>query len=479
MPVDYSKWDKLELSDDEDFECHPNVDKASMVRWRQADIHRKRRERKDKLQALAEESTTTRKAITALTQITRLPPSTNPAALTPAITLLNADFQKWEQELRESYLKAMMRERDARWGAPEPDAFVQGRVPYGTYTEGILAALNPTPEARGERDTADVKAALEKSVDEAIRKLETRQRELDAEVQREEAEAKKKLTTDDLKEGFNKTIVSKPAAAPPSTTKTSQKTIETIHTPSIATTSATAAPAAGATQPTEEEDDDEADHITFPPAQLFADALNLDQSFGIISAHPALVSQRYSDMILAEGFRMEMARKPKEAKRCVHQALLLQYCSLLGKDGVNLFFARLRSSQPSATAMFLKDVNETYTRIQTRVRTLHAEQAQQEAAERAALQQRLEACTLPDGSYALPVGEEADEKERRRAEVFAGLERAFQRALLLSDVDEINAHLASLSKTEGEELVRRCSEVGLLDLEIEGGDGDGGEEEDA
>jgi cell division cycle protein 37 len=42
--MDYSKWDKIELSDDEDFECHPNVDKKSFIRWKQADIHQKRKE---------------------------------------------------------------------------------------------------------------------------------------------------------------------------------------------------------------------------------------------------------------------------------------------------------------------------------------------------------------------------------------------------------------------------------------------------
>src|SRR3990170_8518775 len=52
MPIDYSKWDKLELSDDDDFECHPNVDKASFIRWKQADIHQKREERRQKIEAL-------------------------------------------------------------------------------------------------------------------------------------------------------------------------------------------------------------------------------------------------------------------------------------------------------------------------------------------------------------------------------------------------------------------------------------------
>src|SRR5436190_2254857 len=56
MPIDYSKWDKLELSDDDDFECHPNVDKASFIRWKQADINQKREDRRRKIDVLALET---------------------------------------------------------------------------------------------------------------------------------------------------------------------------------------------------------------------------------------------------------------------------------------------------------------------------------------------------------------------------------------------------------------------------------------
>lgn len=52
MPIDYSKWDKIELSDDEDFDCHPNIDKASFVRFKQREIHRQRQERRERIQQL-------------------------------------------------------------------------------------------------------------------------------------------------------------------------------------------------------------------------------------------------------------------------------------------------------------------------------------------------------------------------------------------------------------------------------------------
>lgn len=52
MPLDYSKWDNLELSDDSDIEVHPNVDKRSMIRWKQQAIHQERAERRAKMDQL-------------------------------------------------------------------------------------------------------------------------------------------------------------------------------------------------------------------------------------------------------------------------------------------------------------------------------------------------------------------------------------------------------------------------------------------
>ncbi|KAI7604350.1 hypothetical protein KC343_g14135, partial [Hortaea werneckii] len=52
MPVDYSKWDALELSDDSDIEVHPNVDKRSFIRAKQGQIHQERVARKHRITTL-------------------------------------------------------------------------------------------------------------------------------------------------------------------------------------------------------------------------------------------------------------------------------------------------------------------------------------------------------------------------------------------------------------------------------------------
>src|SRR5271156_988403 len=51
-PVDYSRWEKLELSDDSDIEVHPNVDKRSFIRAKQNQIHQQRYERRQEIATL-------------------------------------------------------------------------------------------------------------------------------------------------------------------------------------------------------------------------------------------------------------------------------------------------------------------------------------------------------------------------------------------------------------------------------------------
>ena len=59
-----------------------------------------------------------------------------------------------------------------------------------------------------------------------------------------------------------------------------------------------------------------------------------------ISRNPAVVAEKETDGLLIEAFNSQIAGKEDYAKQCVHQALLLQYCRQLGRDGVALFFRR-------------------------------------------------------------------------------------------------------------------------------------------
>ena len=53
MPIDYSKWKNIEISDDED-DTHPNIDTPSLFKWRH-EARVQRMEEFDKKKREAEE----------------------------------------------------------------------------------------------------------------------------------------------------------------------------------------------------------------------------------------------------------------------------------------------------------------------------------------------------------------------------------------------------------------------------------------
>jgi hypothetical protein len=64
MPLDYSKWKDIEVSDDED-ETHPNIDTASLFRWR----HQARMERMEKAKQTRDEMEYNKKEFKSQTEV--------------------------------------------------------------------------------------------------------------------------------------------------------------------------------------------------------------------------------------------------------------------------------------------------------------------------------------------------------------------------------------------------------------------------
>ncbi|KAJ3290119.1 hsp90 co-chaperone Cdc37 [Borealophlyctis nickersoniae] len=451
----------------------PNVDKASMVRWRQAEVHRQRRIRKDKLEALGKETNINAKAVAALETLSASPEASSIGTLLTHLEKLRADFAEWTNTLKKEVWEAQFLDRHPRWAPPEPEEFVEKRVQLGDLVAGIIAKLSGLSD---DAQREHVVRVLEEEVKAAVETIWKRQKEVDLEVKKEHEEAEKKLTSDQLHEGFNKTVLTKNKPPPEGGSgiqrKEKEKVIETIHDPS-------SKPAQSA--PASEEEDDEADYITYAPAEAFAKISDMDESYKYLGEHPELATQKYSDEILAEAFRQQMDGNEKLAKCCVTQGLLLQ----------------LRAPAPNARDMFYKDVEDTYDRIAKRVQVLAQERFEKEIAERELLERRLELARQEDGTLKLPIPQDATEEDRKRAAVFDELPHQFQgayaafrgtqvckiglnnllnvriapsgnaEALLMGDADKINAFLGSVSKEEAERVVKKCAEVNLLELEVE------------
>ncbi|KAJ7644223.1 hypothetical protein FB45DRAFT_1115105 [Roridomyces roridus] len=441
MPLNYAKWDQLELSDDSDIEGHPNVDHKSLVRWKQRDIHEKREQRKFKIQTLR----------------ANIDCNNCPAALT------SSDLDK----PRTVYFNSL--------------TCPSGNDPNNrehTYDFMILSLLQQV----GQTARVTVK---EQGVSDDQREDKLGQLLVDgiaehaATLEEELQEQKKHITSDDMRDGFaNKYVPPKPEPAPlpiaakldkPSKpkTKTTTTEIEVINAPKEQ-------PAEDAE--TEEDDlDDDIANLT-PSLEAFSriPLKAFEQSFHYIQQHREVVVAGASDSLLGAAFKAQYGNKPKYAKQCVHQSLLLQYGDKLGVDGLGIFFKKMIAGDKRAEMVFMDDVEKTYAHLAHRVK-LSQEEAKKGGRETIMLASENEGditFNVPSGpppeELVLGEGMEGmDIDEVRKAlqlrwEIFQGLPENLQKALQTEELTEVNKVLGDMEVPEAEEVLERLDMAGII-----------------
>jgi len=198
-------------------------------------------------------------------------------------------------------------------------------------------------------------------------------------------------------------------------------------------------------------------------------------SLNFISSNPSILTERESDGLLVDAFDNQMEGHAKYAKQCVNQALLIQYCRQLGKDGVGLFFRRITTRGHQAGKLFTDDVNETYNKIKVRV----AELAKQKADEPAEGEEQIQLHAvdpnttinitvprpIPTDLTASTSQPPPTEDEIAARHIFESFPPGFQRALESGKLDEVNRVLGKMSVEEAEEVVAKLGEGGMLNLE--------------
>ena len=342
MPVDYSKWDALELSDDSDFEPHPNVDKRSFIRAKQNQIHQQRAERKHQIETLKYER------------------MINDGLLRRIDTLL-AELRSHESEVKDRnaflYQALIASAGDADDDeAPPPPGGVhskEGPVRYSQMMGSLADQVKK--EVEGEEDWFH---AFIKGVEGHRKKVTGLQKQLVEKLAELEKEETRKITSEHIRDGFNSTMVSKGSGS-----TTTNKTVEVLNPgalkkPPLNSMDSTASGAEGdidedigalqknssSSHAASEEDNEDSVEPTALGKQ-FAKLKYGDYQacLAFISSHPEILTERETDGLLVEAFEAQMKGEETYAKLCVHQALLTQYCRALGRDGVGLFFKRYLS----------------------------------------------------------------------------------------------------------------------------------------
>ncbi|KAI0669237.1 Cdc37 N terminal kinase binding-domain-containing protein, partial [Trametes maxima] len=481
MPLNYSKWDKLELSDDSDIESHPNVDKKSLIRWKQRDIHEKREMRKHRIAQL--------KADIACNEV------------------LKPRLQRIAQEVEAQGAPQFSSLVERFKTNPSPEAPPTNSPEQKSYDEMLLSLMlqvwEDTKKKGVEKDDPKLSDALVAGLKAHLAKMDEHQGKLKKDLAEEEEEQTKKITMEDLHEGFESHYVPPQPAPPPikgaihpDKPKEKVTEIEVLNPKGVqsAPFGAPSTSSAASSSKSAADDYDELPELT-PSLTEFSHIpiRGYEQSWEFIKAHRDVYVPGASDALLVAAFRAQSDGKVKWAQQCVHQSLLLQYCEKLGKDGPSMFFRKMISGDPRATPIFEKDVADTYAHLVERVRISKAEESA--AGEQIQLMPENPGQSIsfnvPDGpppehlELEGPGFENVDIADVRKAlqmrwDVFQGFDKPLQEALKTQDLDEVNKVLGALSVPRAEEVVRLLDLAGILSFS-EGGVRDetgGGDEAD-
>jgi cell division cycle protein 37 len=198
-----------------------------------------------------------------------------------------------------------------------------------------------------------------------------------------------------------------------------------------------------------------------------------DASQKMIAQHPSILTERESDALLILAFDKQLDGDEKFARQSVHQALLIQYCRQLGKDGVGLFFRRVTTKDHQARKLFLDDVNSTVAKIKERVKKFEKERAEEKGVEQIQLHAVDPSTTinirvpppLPTDLAAKSDSPPPTEDQILGRRIFESFSPGLRRALESGSLDEINKVLGKMSVDEAEDVVNKLSEGGILSVE--------------
>ena len=339
MVVNYSKWDALELSDDSDIEVHPNVDKRSFIRAKQNQIHQQRLQRKHEISTLGYERIIN-------------------DGLLGRIDKLLASLRKHADQASggnpdEFMMQALMEcaGDSSQDKPPDPPAGVHYKEEQPLYSQMLAGLVDQVKKEAGSEPKDWYKSYVD-GVEQHKTKVQNLQKELLAKLNQLEKEEGSKITSESIHEGFNISSVSKEKEKPKPKPKPKAEAVEVLNPGSVKKDPLRRLDSGGQTSgadadvdepgPTEDVEDEET-HIE--PSKLGKEFAKIKigdykACLNFISEHHEVVKEKEENGLLMEAFNAQSDGKSAYAKQCVHQALLLQYCRSLGRDGVGLFFKR-------------------------------------------------------------------------------------------------------------------------------------------
>ncbi|KAI1365225.1 hypothetical protein F5Y08DRAFT_304773 [Xylaria arbuscula] len=446
MPVDYSKWDNLELSDDSDIEVHPNVDKRSFIRAKQNQIHAERQQRRLQIETLKYERIINDGLIKRI------------SALLAELKANAVEAQTNEAEVAfRAVMQSAGKPEDDK--VPSPPEGVHSNIGESpTYTKMMAVLLDQVNTTLNEKKPESRYTAMVEEIEGHLDKVQDLQRQLLEKLAELEKESRK-ITSEGIHTGFDSSYVAKSTSSTSGEKKDDSK-VELLN------------PNFSASKPGESEgtsaadlEDDDAEIEASPDARKFAEikASEYRESHAFITSHPHILSEKETDGILVMAFDAQLQNKDDIARNYIHQALLLQYCRSLGRDGVSLFFKRIATKGHQAQDIFYKDVQDTYFRIKSRTTEINAQRvAEGESREIEQIQLH---SVEPGTEIKIRIPAENSEEDKHGRRIFEGFAPDMRKALETGSLDKVNEVLGKMKVPEAEEVVGLLSEAGILSVE--------------
>ncbi|KAE8380283.1 Cdc37 N terminal kinase binding-domain-containing protein, partial [Aspergillus bertholletiae] len=447
MVLDYSKWDALELSDDSDIEVHPNVDKRSFIRAKQAQIHQQRMQRRHEIETLKYERIINDGLLSRIDQLLKSLQQHEGSAKNP------------EELVFQVLMESASNPSEDQPPAPPAGVYTHEKE-QPKYSQMMSSLVDQVKKEMSEISSDKLLKEYIKGVQGHKDKVLGLQKELLEKLAELEKEERSKITSDQIHTGFDTSFVSKSDSKGKETEAKKAESVELLNP--------TALSGASSQNMTTDEDEEDPENMKASDlAKRFAKINRNDYRtlLQFVSEHPEIVAEKETDGLLVEAFNSQMEGKEDYARTCVHHGLLLQYCRSLGRDGISLFFKRITTKDHQASTLFRNDVNETYNKIKTRA----AELAKDGSASNdpAGVEQIQLHAVDPNTKITIniPAAESSEPVEVEARKIFESFSNEMQQALNSESLDEVNKVLGKMSVEEAEDVVEKLGQSGMLSLE--------------
>lgn len=437
------------------------MDKRSFIRAKQAQIHQEREHRRLQIKTLKYERQINEALIQRIT------------SLLAALKAHAADVENKTRSPGEIAFAAVMESAaglkpEDDQPPPRPEGVHGAEEKMPSYSKMMATLLDQVNQAMEEKKVTQEEryGAMVAEIEDHLSKVTGLQKDLFKKLAELEKEEGSKITSESIHTGFDSSHVNNSKAADDGK-KGSSTQLELLN-PSFNASPPTEAGSSSKAAATSADDDDEEVEAS-PAAKQFAKIKIGDYgaSMDFLAKHPEILTEKETDGLLILAFDAQLDNKDDYARQCVHQALLLQYCRALGRDGVALFFKRITTKGHQAQDVFYKDVQDTYHRIKSRAAEINKQRAAEAEGGADGVEQiqlhAVEPGTVINIRVPPADGTAPEEQEARR--IFDGFKPEMKAALETGSLDEVNKVLGAMQIGEAEELVGLFDAAGVLSLE--------------